>query len=39
MLTRYGGWLYPLYAKLMNWSSELDDHDVIWKPVEKFNEE
>jgi hypothetical protein len=35
MMTRHGGWLYPLYAKLMNWSSDLDDRDVIWKPVER----
>ena len=34
MMMRHGGWLYPLYAKLMNWSSDLDDQDVIWKPVE-----
>ena len=35
MMTRHGGWLYPLYAKLMNWSGDLDDRDVIWKPVER----
>jgi len=25
------GWLYPVYNKLMIWSSNLDDDGVIWK--------
>jgi len=31
MNTELTGWLYPVYNKLMIWSSELDDEGVIWQ--------
>ena len=27
------GWGYSAYNKLMLWSSDLDDHGIIWKNV------
>lgn len=33
MIDRDWGWLYPIYAKLMNWSSELDNEDAIWVTI------
>lgn len=26
------GWLYPLYSRLMNWSSDLDNLNKVWGP-------
>ncbi len=34
MLKRDWDWLYPLYAKLMVWSGELDNEGVVWKEKE-----
>jgi len=41
MNTELTGWLYPVYNKLMIWSSELDDDGVIWKKSGdiEFNDE
>lgn len=42
MNTDLTAWLYPVYNKLMIWSSELDDDGVIWKKsndVEHNNED
>jgi hypothetical protein len=30
-----GAVLYPVYKKLMLWSSELDKDGVIWKKIEE----
>jgi hypothetical protein len=34
MNTELTGWLYPVYNKLMIWSSELDVNGRIWKKCE-----
>lgn len=31
----FSGLLYPIYNKLMIWSSELDKDGVIWKNIEE----
>ena len=26
------GWLYPIYSRLMCWSSQLDKENLVWGP-------
>lgn len=33
------GWLYPIYRKLMIWSFDLDDEEVIWRQDPHHHEE